>query len=211
MLFTTPCAGLPAPYKAKSRLLCRVVAGALAACLGMAAPAAPLEIAGVAVEPSVTVAGIPLVLNGAGVRYKSFAKVNVTEIHASKKFASLDELVALPGPKRVTLTMLREVPSGMMGKSLTRGIEDNYPKSEVSKLVPSLIRISEVFNAHKVLSAGDKVLVEWIPGTGTVVTVRGKVQGEPFREPEFFKAMLSIWLGPVPVDFKLKDALLGQP
>jgi hypothetical protein len=181
-----------------------------AASLGFAAVCAPLEIAGVVVEPTVTVAGSKLELNGAGVRYKGFAKINVAEIHASKKFASLDELVALPGPKRVTLTMLREVPSGMMGKSLTRGIEDNYPKSEISKLVPSLIRIGDVFNANKVMAAGDKVLIEWIPGTGTVVSVRGKVQGEPFKEPEFFRAMLSIWLGPVPVDFKLKDALLGQ-
>ena len=172
--------------------------------------AAPLEIAGVVVEPTVTVAGSRLELNGAGVRYKGFVKVNVTEIHATKKFNSLDELVALPGPKRVTLTMVREVASGLMGKSLTRGIEDNYPKSEISKLVPSLIRISEVFNANKVLAAGDTVLIDWIPGTGTVVTVRGKVQGEPFKEPEFFKALVSIWLGPVPVDFKLKDALLGQ-
>ncbi len=192
------------------KLFSKLLSGLAAAGLGVAAVCAPLEIAGVVVEPTVVVAGSKLELNGAGVRYKGLTKVNVAEIHASKKFASLDELVALPGPKRVTLTMVREVPSGMMGKSMTRGIEDNYPKSEISKLVPSLIRISDVFNANKVMAAGDKVLIEWIPGTGTVVTVRGKVQGEPFKEPEFFKAMLSIWLGPVPVDFKLKDALLGQ-
>jgi hypothetical protein len=178
-------------------------------CIAGAATAAPLEIAGVAVEPTVTVAGVPLRLNGAGVRYKTFAKVNVTEMHAVRNFGSLDEFVALPGPKRVTLTMLREVPSDLMGKSLVRGIEDNYPKAEMSRLVPSLIRISEVFNANKALASGDRVLIEWIPGTGTVITVKGKVQGEPFKEPEFFRAMVSIWLGPIPVDFKLKDALLG--
>ena len=64
--------------------------GLVAACFSHVALCAPLEIAGVAVEPSVTVAGVPLVLNGAGVRYKGFAKVNVAEIHASKKFSSLD-------------------------------------------------------------------------------------------------------------------------
>jgi hypothetical protein len=35
------------------------------------------------------------------------------------------------------------------------------------------------------------------------------VQGEPFKEPEFYKALMSIWLGGVPADFKLKDQLLG--
>lgn len=176
----------------------------------LAAPASALEISGVTIAPDATVAGTKLVLNGAGVRFKGFAKVNVTEIYASKKFSSLEELVALPGPKRVSLTMLRDVPSGLMGKSLTRGIEDNFPRAEVSKLVPSLIRIGELFNAFKNLNNGDSVLIDWVPGTGTVVTVRGAIQGEPFKEPEFFRAVLSIWLGPVPVDFKLKDALLGQ-
>lgn len=184
--------------------------GLSSACIACAVMSATLDISGVAVEPVVTVAGTKLALNGAGVRYKAFSKINVAEIHATKKFSSLDELIALPGPKRIGLTMLREVPSGLLGKSLTRGIEDNFPKAEMSKLVPSLIRVSEIFSANKTLAQGDRVLIEWIPGAGTVFTVKGKVQGDPFKEPEFFRAMVSIWLGPVPVDFKLKDALLGQ-
>ena len=53
-------------------------------------------------------------------------------------------------------------------------------------------------------------MIDWIPGTGTVLTVKGQVQGEPFKEPEFFNALLGIWLGPQPADWKLKDALLGK-
>jgi hypothetical protein len=41
--------------------------------------------------------------------------------------------------------------------------------------------------------------------------VRGKVQGAPFKEAAFFNALLRIWLGPNPADWKLKDALLGKP
>ncbi|NCN72209.1 MAG: hypothetical protein GW907_13945, partial [Betaproteobacteria bacterium] len=29
------------------------------------------------------------------------------------------------------------------------------------------------------------------------------------KEPEFFAALMSIWLGHSPADFKLKEALLG--
>ncbi len=54
-------------------------------------------------------------------------------------------------------------------------------------------------------------MIDWVPGTGTVITVKGVPQGEPFKEPEFFNALLRIWLGPNPADWKLKDALLGQP
>jgi hypothetical protein len=105
--------------------------------------------------------------------------------------------------------MLREIESGPFGKLLTRGMEDNNSKAEMSKLVPGLIRMGDIFSAHKSLVPGDAILIDWIPGTGLVVTAKGKIQGEPFKEPEFFKALMSIWLGNVPADYKLKDALLG--
>jgi len=47
-------------------------------------------------------------------------------------------------------------------------------------------------------------------GNGTVLTVKGKVQGEPFKEPEFFNALMGIWLGARRPTWKLKEMLLGQ-
>ncbi|MEZ5706278.1 MAG: chalcone isomerase family protein, partial [Burkholderiaceae bacterium] len=47
-------------------------------------------------------------------------------------------------------------------------------------------------------------------GTGTVLTVKGIAEKEPFKEPAFFNALMRIWLGPSPADWKLKDALLGK-
>lgn len=180
-----------------------------ALCLGSLAAANTIEIAGVKVEDSTAVGGTKLPLHGAGIRYKGPFKVYVADLYVGKKVASLDELVAAPGPKRLTMTMLREVEAGPFGKLLTRGMEDNNPKSEMSKLVPGLIRMGDIFSANKVLNPGETILLDWIPGTGLVVTAKGKVQGEPFKEPEFYKALMSIWLGNVPADFKLKDALLG--
>lgn len=171
--------------------------------------AASIEIAGVKVEDSVTVAGTKLQLNGAGIRYRGPFKVYVADLYTTKKVGSLEELMSAPGPKRLTLTMLREIEAGPFGKLLTRGVEDNVPRNEVSKLVPGLLRMSEIFSINKVLLPGETVTMDWIPGTGMVVNAKGKLQGEPFKESEFFKAIMSIWFGPVPADFKLKDALLG--
>ncbi len=178
--------------------------------MGPLAHAATLEIHGVKVEDSATVAGTKLQLNGAGTRYKGPFKVYVGDLYTSKKVTSFDELMAAPGPKRLTMTFLREMEAGPFGKLLTRGVEDNVPKNEMSKLVPGLIRMGDIFTTNKVLVPGDVITLDWIPGTGMVVTAKGKVQGEPFKEPEFYKAIMSIWFGPVPADFKLKDALLGQ-
>ena len=48
------------------------------------------------------------------------------------------------------------------------------------------------------------------PGQGTTVLINGKASIEPIKEPEFFSALLRIWLGHAPADAQLKDALLGK-
>jgi hypothetical protein len=188
----------------------------LLACLASAlfvagALAGTRELSGVKVEDTLALGGATLTLNGAGVRYKGPFKVYVGTLYTSKKVNSLDTLVAAPGPNRLTMTMLREVESEAFGRLLTRGVEDNTPKNELSHLVPGLLRMSEIFAANKTLAPGESILVDWIPGTGMVVTAKNKVQGEPFKELEFYRAIMSIWFGQVPADFKLKDALLGVP
>jgi hypothetical protein len=190
-------------------LIKHIVVFALAGLFGVAACAATTVIHGVKVEDSATVGGVTLQLNGAGTRYKGPFKVYVGDLYTTKKISSMDELIAAPGPKRLTMTFLREIEAGPFGKLLTRGVEDNTPKGEMSKLVPGLIRMGEIFTINKVLVPGDVITLDWIPGTGMVVTAKGKVQGEPFKEPEVFKALMSIWFGPVPADHLLKDAMLG--
>jgi len=182
----------------------------LAAALVFATEAGAVTVInGVKVEDSVSVGGSTLQLNGAGTRYKAIFKVYVASLHATKKVTSLDELIAAPGPKRLTMTFLREIEAGPFGKLLTRGVEDNNSKAEMSKLVPGLIRMGDIFTVNKVLVPGDIITLDWIPGTGMVITAKGKVQGEPFKEPEFYKAIMSIWFGNVPADHSLKDAMLG--
>jgi hypothetical protein len=188
------------------RPLLLLVAGLL---VSLASAAAPVTINGVKVEDSVSVAGAPLQLNGAGTRYKAIFKVYVASLHTTKKVTSLDELIAAPGPKRLTMTFLREIEAGPFGKLLTRGVEDNNSKAEMSKLVPGLIRMGDIFTVNKLLVPGDVITLDWIPGTGMVITAKGKVQGEPFKEPEFYRAIMSIWFGNVPADHALKDAMLG--
>ncbi len=177
--------------------------------LGSSVFAATQEISGVKVEDSAEVRGAKLPLNGAGIRYKGPFKVYVAGLYAGKKASTLDELVNQPGPKRMQITMVRDIEANEFGKLLTRGMEDNTSKAEMSKLVPGLLKMGQLFSEHKKLVAGDSFSIDWIPGVGSMVNIKGKPQVEPFKEPEFYKALMGIWLGPVPADFKLKDALLG--
>lgn len=171
--------------------------------------AATIDVNGVKLEDTAEVHGSKLQLNGAGTRYKVIFKVYVAGLYLARKAGTPDEVITQPGPKRLSVTMLRTIDSRELGKLLTRGMEDNMGKAAMSKLIPGLIRMGEIFAAQKPLVAGDQFMIEWVPGSGTVITVKGVVQGEPFKQPEFFKALMMIWLGPVPADIKLKDALLG--
>lgn len=175
-----------------------------------AASAQVVTVADVKYDTAMPLQGTQLVLNGAGVRYKAVFKVYAAGLYLEKKAGTPQEVSALRGPKRLSITMLRDIDSAELGKLFSRGMEDNIDKASFSRLVPGVLRMSQIFSEHKKLSAGDTFTVDWLPGTGTVISVKGVVQGEPFREPEFFNALLGIWLGDRPADWKLKDALLGK-
>lgn len=191
-------------------LIKKLTLAAITGLLALNTLAATLEINGVKLEDTAEVHGTRLQLNGAGTRYKGPFKVYVAGLYLNKKAGTPAEVVNQPAPKRLSITMVRDIDAAELGKLLTRGMEDNMGKSEMSKLIPGLMRMSQIFSEQKKMVAGDNFLIEWIPGTGSVITVKGQVQGEPFKEPEFFKALMSIWLGPAPADWKLKDALLGS-
>ena len=170
-----------------------------------------VTVADVKYEPTQTLGDSTVQLNGAGVRYKAVFKVYTAGLYLEKKASTPQEVASQRGPKRLSITMLREIDSTELGKLFSRGMEDNMDRAAFSRIVLGVLRMSQIFSDHKKLQAGDQFMIDWIPGTGTVITVKGKVQGEPFKEPEFFNALLGIWLGNLPADFKLKDALLGKP
>jgi hypothetical protein len=154
--------------------------------------------------------GAKLHLNGAGTRYRGPFKVYAAGLYLAHKASTADEVLASAGIKRLAITMLRDIDAGELGKLFVRGVEDNMEKAAFSRLVPGLMRMSQIFSDNRKLAAGDSFTIDWIPGAGTVISVRGVPQGEPFREPEFYAALMRIWLGPAPADWRLKEHLLGR-
>jgi Chalcone isomerase-like len=176
----------------------------------LAASAAQVDVAGVKLDDALVVNGAKLQLNGAGVRYKAIFKVYTAGLYLTGRADTPDAVLAEPGAKRVTITMLRDIDANELGKLFTRGVEDNTPRSDMGQLIPGLLRMGQMFADQKTLRTGDTFMVDWTPGVGTLVTVKGVPQGDPIKEQAFFNALLRIWLGPSPADWKLKDALLGK-
>jgi hypothetical protein len=184
----------------------------LATLLPMAATAqSVVELAGVKYPPTQAVSGQTLRLNGAGIRYRFVVKVYTAGLYLQGKAATPEAVVSAPGPKRLHVVMLRDIDANELGKLFTRGMQDNVSRDDFAKSIAGTLRMADIFQAQKKLAAGDNFSVDWVPGRGTTVLVNGQPQGEPIKEPEFFNALMMIWLGPRPADVALKDALLGIP
>ena len=185
---------------------------ALAAALTwpLASVAQTTDIAGVKFVNSVQVGNAKLQLNGAGVRHKLVFKVYAAGLYLAEKASTPEAVLAAPGPRRLQIVMLRDIDGNELGKLFTKGMEENAPREEFSKSITGILRMSEVFSTRKKLLAGESFAVEWLPGTGTVISVNGKAEGAPVKEPEFYSALMKIWLGKSPADPQLKDALLGK-
>ena len=161
-------------------------------------------------EPAIQVQGTPLVLNGAGTRYKAIFKVYDMGLYTAKKVNTPEALIALDGPKRLQFTALRELPGTDLGRLFIKGLSENSPKEAVQKHALSSTRFIEIFSGKSKLVAGDTFAMEFLPGKGTQFYIQGQPQGAPVGDAEFFTMVLKIWVGNSPADNGLKDALLGN-
>lgn len=183
----------------------------LIVCGGLLAQGAQArEVEGVTYPETLNLAGAPLQLNGAGTRYKAVFKVYTAGLYLGKKVNTTADAVAAPGPKRLSLTFVREIGSEELGRLFIKGIKTNTPNDEYTRIVGSVMRMSQVFYEARKMKVGEVINMDWVPGKGAVISIRDVPVGEPFPEPEFYGALLRIWLGSDPADWQLKDALLGQ-
>lgn len=171
---------------------------------------AAVEVAGVKFDDSIKVAGSELKLNGAGVRTKVIFKVYAAGLYLTEKKTSVADVLATSGPRRVAITMLREVSSEDFGKAFMDGLNNNTDKNERTRILPQTTKFGEVFAQIPALKKGDQLTLDWTPNEGTQCYLNGKKIGELMPEVAFYNAVLRIWLGEHPVDSSLKPALLGE-
>ena len=174
------------------------------------AVSATLDVGGVKVEDTITIYNNTLMLNGAGLVSNGKAPSYVAQIYAKQKFKTLDELFAVPGPKRLVLTAIKEVDTAPIVKMFNRSVDETAGKSDRAKLIPGLMSIGEIFKTNRVLKPGDVMTMDWVPISGLVIYLGGKLQGQPYRDAELFRAAMWVWMGEFPADTKVKDALLGR-
>lgn len=150
-------------------------------------------------------------LNGSGVRHRVVVKVYEMALYTPSPVTTTEQLLALPGPKRLSFVALRELPGTDLGLAFLKGLSANSTKEQVQKYTAATSRLIEIFSAKPKLLPGESFGMEFIPHKGTQFYIANQPQGDPVGDEEFFKMVLRIWVGPSPADYLLRDRLLGKP
>ena len=172
-----------------------------------ALPLSALEVAGVKLADKARVGAGELVLNGAGIRTRVIFKLYVGALYLTEKKSAAAEVLEEKGAKRVALTLLRDLSGKQLNEAFEMGIQANHSAAELEPIKP---RIAELLSLLTDVKEGDVILLDFLPESGTVVSLNGTVKGKPIPGEDLYRALLRIWLGDKPVDGDLKKGMLGQ-
>jgi hypothetical protein len=161
-------------------------------------------------EDTVPLANRNLRLNGLGVRKIFFIKAYVAGLYVNEKVSTPQELMALPGPKRLQLRMLRSAGPDDFNSALVSGMRKNSSEAELSKLNDRIVQLELTIKSIGSTVKGDVINLDYLPDLGTRLVVNGSSQGKMIAGADFYAALLSIFVGDKPVDAMLKKGLLGQ-
>jgi hypothetical protein len=161
-------------------------------------------VSGVNLPEVISVHGEELALNGAAVRKeKAIFDVYVIGLYLQRKTSDGFTAIAADQPKRISLTMLRDVSRDRFIGAVERCMGQNSG-AEMAKLRE---RLDLLENALPALKKGNILDFTYIPGSGTLVRGQGQELAIPGKD--FADALFAAWLGPNPDSLSLKRALLG--
>lgn len=191
----------------------RRIAGLLSTCLALAAPAvAQVTVEGGHVFPAqIQLAGSTLQLNGVGYRAVAWFKGYAAALYVARKARTPAEVQAMPGPKRLQMKMLVDVPAEEFVKAFGKGVARNTPAAELPGLRERMARFDAQIASLVQVKKGDLVDLDFVPSRGLVFSVNGFVRGEPIPGDDLYSALLRIFVGDRPVDKEMKVGLLGGP
>ena len=185
-----------------------ILAGIIVIAWLLLGPAFAAEVEGVKLADNVQLGKSDLTLNGAGVRTRFIFKVYVGALYLQSKAGTTENVLRDAGAKRIAMHMLRDLDAEQLFTALNDGLTKNHTPGELARLEPQVKQLEGIFNAVKAAKKDDVILLDYLPGAGTRVTVRGEDKGTIAGE-DFNRALLRIWLGDQPADAGLKKAMLG--
>jgi len=196
--------------KLPQALLLAIAAVLCAPALAHGAPVARVQVEGQWFEGQAEVAGTALRLNGTGIRAVAWFKGYAAGLYLPSAASTPEQAVEMPGPKRIQIRMLNDVPAEEFVKALNKGVARNVTPQELAALQDGLAQFARQVGALKQVKTGDVVNLDHEPGRGLLMRVNGTLRGDPIGGDDLFAAVLRSFVGQRPFDEKLKAGLLGR-
>ena len=167
-----------------------------------------LEVAGVKLADSAHPGSRELQLNGAGVRSRFFLDLYIAALYLPEKSTSGAAVLTDSGEKRMALHLLIGISAEHLFSALNNAIAANHNPTEMSVLEAPLKEFAAIFHTIGEVKKGDVVMFDYLPGSGTQISVNGVAKGT-VGGAVFNSALLKVWLGDKPAQNDLKQKLLG--
>ena len=174
------------------------------------AQTAPVVVQGQAFERQIRLAGSLLLLNGTGVRAVAWFKGFAAGLYLSGRATTATQVLAMPGPKRLQLRMLHDVPTSEFAKAFRNGVSRNATEQERSSLAARMGRFEAQIRTTDKVRQGDVINLDLDPALGMSFSINGTLRGEAILGADFYAALLRSFVGDKPFDTRLRAGLLGN-
>ena len=148
---------------------------------------------GVKLPGTVDVAGHSLVLNGVALRKKAVFKVYVAGLYLTAKSSDADAVLAADAPRRMVMQFLRDVGKDKMCEAWDEALANNTPNASAQLKA----EFATLCGYMEDIKKEQQFVFTYVPGTGTEVSVAGKVKGT-IAGKDFADALFKAWIGPKP-------------
>ncbi len=168
-----------------------------------------MEIEGVEIPDTLTLPNTDttLVLNGAGVREKFFMDIYIGALYLESRSSDVKAILRDTGAASVMMHFLySEVSKEKITGGWVDGLKKNTSQTKMKTLEDSLAAFNKLF---RTVRKGDVIRIDYLPDSGTEVRINGEWRGT-VEGNDFFRSLLSIWIGEKPVTGSLRKSMLGE-
>jgi hypothetical protein len=162
-------------------------------------------IEGVYFNPRVTASGVPMVLNGVGLKKLwQVVKVSVAALYLGDGVSPSTVLSNVP--KRLEIEYFQAISAKDFVELTEKLLKQNVDPLMISRLQPRRDRLNTLYRD---VQPGYRYALTYVPEKGTTLALNGVELGTIEGE-DFAAAVFSMWLGPRPLSEALKGELLGR-
>jgi hypothetical protein len=149
-----------------------------------------------------------LKLNGASMRiYYGVVDTYIGKLYVENPVSDEKALIEADEFKRMVFQVaMKRISGRRMAKAMYDALQLDLTEAEAVKLEERLQLMVEMFDSS--LKKGEEGYIEWVPGKGSRIVIKGDVKGI-IPGKDLNDAILKIWVGENPVGASFKRQVLG--